>query len=93
MARLQDHERISRFLFGKPQTELHLLIDRGWSDGDFAGHLIRHSPIFGIIMGMRYGPEGSLAHLTHVIADISPLQLKDIIGHVKSFGRGLTMGG
>jgi len=90
MARLRDHQRISRFLLGKPQTELHLLIDKGWTDGDLGGHLFRHTPVFGAIMGIEYGPEGLLTHITHVLADMSPLQLRDIIDHLKAFGKGLT---
>jgi len=90
MARLYDHKRISEFLFGKPQTELHLLIDKGWADGDLGGHLLRHTPVFGAIMGMRYGPEGLLTHISHILADMSPLQLRDIVGHLNAFGKGLT---
>jgi len=87
MATLRDHEQISRLLTGRPQTNLHLVIDRGWTDGDFGLHLLRHTPVFGLMMGWYYGPEGLLCHLAHVMADLSPLQIRDIMAHLGAFGR------
>ena len=89
MAHFEEHLAFDRFFVGSEQPEVHRETDKGYGNGNLLAHMAAHTPLYGLlVIYPRYGPEGLAAHIWHVAADLSPLQLKDIPGHLAAFGKG-----
>lgn len=89
MAKYENHLDFDRFFVGAEQPEIHRETDKGFKNGNILAHLATHTPLYGLLaIYPRYGAQGLAAHIWHVLADMSPLQLKDIGEHIKAFGKG-----
>jgi len=89
MARFEDHLAFDRFFVGSEQPLVHRETDRGWLNGNVLAHLAAHTPLYGLLVVYpKYGPRGLASHIWHVAADLSPLQLRDVAGHLGRYGKG-----
>lgn len=89
MAKYEDHLAFDRFFVGQEQPEVHKETDAGYRNGNILAHLAAHNPLYGLlVIYPKYGANGLAAHLWHVTADFSPLQLQDIGQHLARFGKG-----
>lgn len=89
MARFDDHLAFDRFFVGEECPEVHKETDKGWGNGNVLAHLATHNPLYGLlVIYPKYGPKGLSSHFLHVLADVSPLQLRDVGEHLAKFGKG-----
>jgi len=89
MANFYEHLAFDRFFVGEERPGVHRETDRGWGDGNFLAHAAAHTPLYGLLVVYpRYGPKGLASHFWHVLADLSPLQLRDVAAHLRAFGGG-----